>query len=268
MLCSATPPRPRRAPTRSGLLFWPDQRDAAINGHAKPALLGIRELLTYPTYLPLGGKCTRWASRPPCSVEQSASRCPVAIKPTLVDLHHGTYDCLRLGDSRVGAPHHLSRSVLYARGLSPGNSRHPSEYGTIGDGAPEPAREPQSALNDEVRQVMRDSVEGCVTWKLKRNAIVASHPRRGHLLGAPCHDDFHGPSTSAVRRRLGSAARRARPLKPEVGQPYRPAPSRFNLPEYALNRWSMNERSPPRERPRLRPVCRVGLRPRDRIQGN
>src|SRR5438034_5048323 len=213
MLCSATPPRPRLAPPRSGLLFWPDQRDAAINGHAKPALLGIRELLTYPTHLPLGGKFTRWASRPPCSVEQSASRCPVAIKPTLVDLHHGTYDCLRLGDSRVGAPHHLSRSVLYARGLSPGNSRHPSEYGTIGDGAPEPAREPQSALNDEVRQVMRESVEGCVTWKLKRNAIVASHVRRGPPLSGSCHDDFHSAPRAFAERQRSAAPHLRRRLQ-------------------------------------------------------
>src|SRR5881296_2017774 len=114
MLCSATLPRPRLAPPRSGFPFWPDQRDAAINGHAKPALLGICELPTYPTHLRLGGKFTRWASRPPCSTEQSASRCPVAIKPTLVDLRHGTYDCLRLGDSRAGAPHHLSRSSTRA----------------------------------------------------------------------------------------------------------------------------------------------------------
>src|SRR5881409_2672546 len=131
MLCSATLPRPCLAPPRSGIPFWPDQRDAAINGHAKPALLGICELPTYPTHLRLGGKFTRWASRPPCSTEQSASRCPVAIKPTLVDLRHGTYDCLRLGDSRAGAPHHLSRSLLYACGPSSGNNLHPSEYSTI-----------------------------------------------------------------------------------------------------------------------------------------
>ena len=100
---------------------------------------------------PLPVWAARAMGRPPCSTEQSASRCPVAIKSTLVDLDDGAYDCLGLGDPRTGALHHQPRSLLYARGPFPRKILHPSEYGTLGNGAPEPPRESQGVLNDEVR---------------------------------------------------------------------------------------------------------------------
>src|SRR2546422_6105200 len=100
-------------------------------------------LFPYTTlFRSLCGELARWVSRPPYPTEQSARHCPVAIKPTLVDLYHAAYDCLRLGDPRTGALHDLSRSLLYARGPLPRKNLHVSEYGTSGDGAPEPPREP------------------------------------------------------------------------------------------------------------------------------
>ena len=84
----------------------------------------------------------RWVSRPPYPTEQSASRCPVAIKPTLVDLYQAAYDCLGLGDPRTDALHDLSRKLLYARGPLSRKNLHACEYGTSGDGAPEPPQEP------------------------------------------------------------------------------------------------------------------------------
>jgi len=135
------------------------------------------------------------------SSQKSPGCGPVAIESALVHVHHRTDKGLCLSDLRARALHELPRALCCAsRPSARDNNLHPPEDGAVGNGAPEPPREPQDALNDEVREVVREPVEGDVAREREGCAIIPTHPRRGHPLGAPRHNDFHGqPQPFAAR---------------------------------------------------------------------